>query len=83
MIENMREVPRILSYADDLKFMAVFCLAAEVFADWIVVSEKLTRECLTNDRNFLGSGSILLDDLTSSNDRSANDLKVARRNSIP
>ena len=83
LIENMREVPRILSYADDLKFVAVFCLAAEVFSNWIVVSEKLTHERLADDRHSLRCGGILFGDATSSDDRSANHLKVARRNSIP
>src|SRR5260370_22307452 len=83
MIEVICQIARIFSHAHHLEFTAGSRLPAEVLADRIFVSEKLTGECLINDCYISRNRRILLGDAAPFDDRSPDDVKVPGRNSIP
>src|SRR5439155_15583390 len=82
-IEIIYRIARIFSYAHHLEFAALSRLPAEVLADRIFVSEKLTRECLTDDGYMPRNRRILLGDAAPFDDRGPDDVKVSRCHSIP
>src|SRR6516162_7423135 len=77
-------VLRVFDNTDNLEIplMAV-AVAAEVFADWILVPEELLGEALVDNRDAGRRGRVLLADSAPSNQAGSDGLKVIRPDAQP
>src|SRR5262249_7717658 len=83
LIEIVGQIAGILCDTDDLELAAGCRSAAEVFANGILVLEKLSGERLIDDGDVTRACSVLLGDAPAIDDRSSADAKVPAGTAIP